>query len=61
MQHLAANASDLDRIHWLDRVGVKRAEAEAIAMVAALAEKPCWIIEGVYGWLLKRRFPARPR
>ncbi|CAN5131251.1 hypothetical protein BH11PSE4_BH11PSE4_24310 [soil metagenome] len=48
---------DLDRIHWLDKVGTKRAEAEAIAMVAALAEKPRWIIEGVYGWLAEAAFP----
>ncbi|HEY8335048.1 MAG TPA: hypothetical protein VIQ05_14750 [Tardiphaga sp.] len=48
---------DLDRIHWLDQVGVKRDEAEAKAMVAALAEKPGWIIEGVYGWLAEAAFP----
>ena len=42
---------DLDRVHWLDQVGIKRDEAEAKAMVAAMAGKPRWIIEGVYGWL----------
>ncbi|MDB5618437.1 hypothetical protein [Tardiphaga sp.] len=42
---------DLDHIHWLDRVGNKRDETEAKAMVAAIASRPNWIIEGVYGWL----------
>jgi adenylate kinase family enzyme len=44
---------DLDRIHWLKEVGIKRDEAEAKAMVAAMAGKPRWIIEGVYGWLVE--------
>jgi adenylate kinase family enzyme len=48
---------DLDRIHWLKEVGIKRDEGEAKAMVAALAEKPCWIIEGVFGWLAEAAFP----
>ena len=48
---------DLDLVHWLNKVGVKRDEAEAKAMVAALAEKPRWIIEGVYGWLAEAALP----
>ena len=49
---------DLDRIHWLDKVGVKRDEEQAKAMVASLAEQSRWIIEGVFGWLAE---PALPR
>jgi adenylate kinase family enzyme len=48
---------DLDRIHWLDKVGVKRDETEAKALVTALAETTRWIIEGVYGWLAEAAFP----
>jgi adenylate kinase family enzyme len=48
--------TDLDHIHWLDRVGVKRDEEEARERVAALAAKPSWIIEGVYGWLAEAAF-----
>jgi adenylate kinase family enzyme len=48
---------DLDRIHWLDEVGIKRDETEAKTMVAALAREPHWIIEGVYGWLAEAAIP----
>jgi adenylate kinase family enzyme len=48
--------TDLDHIHWLDKVGVKRDEEEARERVAALAAKPSWIIEGVYGWLAEAAF-----
>ncbi|KAA0075181.1 hypothetical protein [Tardiphaga sp. P9-11] len=48
--------TDLDHIHWLDKVGVKRDEEEAKERVAALAAKPSWIIEGVYGWLAEAAF-----
>jgi len=44
-------AHDLDRIHWLNKVGIKRDEEQAKAMVAALAKQSRWIIEGVFGWL----------
>lgn len=54
---VGAERTDLDHIHWLDKVGVKRDEAEAKVMVAALAERPRWIIEGVYGWLAEAAFP----
>ncbi len=49
--------TDLDHIHWLDRVGVKRDEEDAKERVAALAARPNWIIEGVYGWLAEAAFP----
>jgi adenylate kinase family enzyme len=48
--------TDLDHIHWLDKVGVRRDEEEARERVAALAAKPSWIIEGVYGWLAEAAF-----
>ena len=56
-QRIGAPAFDLDPIHWQDRVGVKREEALAIAMVVDLAAKPRWIIEGVYGWLAAAALP----
>jgi adenylate kinase family enzyme len=49
--------TDLDCIHWLDKVGVKRDEGEANELVAALAVKPNWIIESVYGWLAEAALP----
>jgi len=49
---------DLDRIHWQDKVGSKRDESQATAMVASLAGKPRWIIEGVFGWLAGVAVPA---
>ncbi len=48
---------DLDRIHWLDRVGAKRDEAEACELVRAAACEPRWIIEGVFGWLAEAALP----
>ena len=56
-QRIGAPAFDLDPIHWQDRVGVKREEALATAMVVELAGKPRWIIEGVYGWLAAPALP----
>jgi adenylate kinase family enzyme len=49
---------DLDRVHWQDKVGVKRGETEAKAMVAGIAAKPRWIIEGVFGWLADVALPS---
>jgi adenylate kinase family enzyme len=49
--------TDLDHIHWLDKVGVRRDESAAKEMVAGLAAKSNWIIEGVYGWLAEAAFP----
>jgi adenylate kinase family enzyme len=55
--YIAVPAIDLDPIHWQDKVGVKRNEARATAMVVELAGKPEWIIEGVYGWLAAAALP----
>jgi adenylate kinase family enzyme len=43
--------TDLDRVHWQSEVLVKRDERIATGMVAELAARPRWVIEGVYGWL----------
>jgi adenylate kinase family enzyme len=48
---------DLDRIHWLDKVGTQRDENDAKAMVAALAANRSWVIEGVFGWLAEVALP----
>jgi adenylate kinase family enzyme len=50
-------AIDLDHIHWLDKVGTQRDEAEAKELVRAAASEPRWIIEGVYGWLAGAALP----
>jgi adenylate kinase family enzyme len=52
-----AEVIDLDRIHWLDKVGVKRDEGDAKRMVSALAASSSWIIEGVFGWLSEVALP----
>ncbi len=60
-RQLAIRASfrvvDLDHIHWLDKVGSQRDEAEARELVHVAARKPRWIIEGVYGWLAEVALP----
>ena len=43
---------DLDTVYWQDQIRLaKRVEPAAKQMVAALAARPHWVIEGVYGWL----------
>lgn len=54
---MAVEVVDLDRIHWLGKVGVKRDEGDARQMVSALAANPSWIIEGVFGWLADVALP----
>lgn len=54
---MAVEVVDLDRIHWLGKVGVKRDEGDAKRMVSALAANPSWIIEGVFGWLAEVALP----
>jgi adenylate kinase family enzyme len=55
---VGCEAVDLDRVHWQDKVGSKRDEAEAKAMVADVAIRPRWIIEGVFGWLAEVALPS---
>ncbi len=45
-------AIDLDTLHW-ERDGHKRDEEAAKRLVREAAAAPRWIIEGVFGWLLK--------
>lgn len=54
---LSVSVTDLDRVHWLGAVGTKRDEEQAKSIVAALAEQPRWIVEGVYGWLAEVALP----
>ena len=43
---------ELDLLHWEDEGrGPKRDEAAAIALAQEATTAPCWIMEGVYGWL----------
>jgi adenylate kinase family enzyme len=44
---------DLDQIHWLsDEHSIPRPRAEALGMARIVADDPCWVIEGVYGWII---------
>jgi len=52
-EHLHAPWTDLDRIHWLcDEHSIPRPRAEALGMARIAADEPCWVIEGVYGWIV---------
>ena len=51
------SAIDLDSIHWLDKVGTQRNEAQARELVRAAASEQYWIIEGVFGWLAEVALP----
>jgi len=48
---------DLDRVHWDGTVGVRRDEEAARRMTRDEADKPRWVIEGVYGWLAEAALP----
>lgn len=51
-------AIDLDLLHWDgDGYGLKRNEDAARKMVLDIADKPRWIIEGVFGWLAEAALP----
>jgi adenylate kinase family enzyme len=54
---IGAPVTDLDHIHWRDKVGEQREESLATDMVVELAPRPRWIIEGVYGWLAAAALP----
>ena len=54
---MGAPSTDLDRIHWQDRVGNKREESLAVDMVLEVAREPRWVIEGVYGSLATTALP----
>ena len=49
---------DLDLLHWVDAgYRIKREEEVAKCLVRNAAAAPCWIIEGVYGWLAEIALP----
>jgi len=49
---------DLDFIHWeTDKFNVARDKSIAVNLVHAEAEAETWIIEGVYGWLIREAIP----
>ncbi|URM28092.1 adenylate kinase [Pseudomonas frederiksbergensis] len=44
---------DLDLIHWIsDEHSIPRPRAEALGMARVAASEQCWVIEGVYGWIV---------
>lgn len=44
---------DLDLIHWIsDEHSIPRPRAEALGMARVAASEQCWVIEGVYGWMI---------
>jgi adenylate kinase family enzyme len=48
----------LDDIYWEGVAGLKkRVEPAAKQMTSAVAEQPCWVIEGVFGWLVEVALP----
>ncbi|WP_454739235.1 adenylate kinase [Cupriavidus necator] len=52
--HLCAACVDLDLIHWLPGgYNVAREQDEAITLVRQAAESERWIIEGIYGILVR--------
>ncbi|QCY14483.1 adenylate kinase [Pseudomonas sp. MPC6] len=51
--HLLVPWIDLDSIHWLsDEHSIARPRGEALAMARIAASQECWVIEGVYGWMV---------
>jgi adenylate kinase family enzyme len=56
--HSETPVFDLDTIHWQgETYGTRRPENEARRLVAELAAKSSWVIEGVYGWLARIALP----
>ncbi|MHC8328773.1 P-loop NTPase family protein [Pseudomonas sp. LB1P83] len=46
--------TDLDQVHWAsDERSIARPRAEALGMARVLADEECWVIEGVYGWIVR--------
>ena len=53
-----ARAVDLDLLHWEgDGYRAKRDKNAARQLVLTAADEPCWIIEGVFGWLAEVAVP----
>jgi energy-coupling factor transporter ATP-binding protein EcfA2 len=48
----------LDDIYWEGAAGLKkRVEPAAKQLTSAAADEPCWVIEGVFGWLVDVAVP----
>jgi adenylate kinase family enzyme len=48
----------LDDIYWEGAAGLKkRVEPAAKQLTSAAAAEPCWVIEGVFGWLVDVAVP----
>jgi adenylate kinase family enzyme len=57
-RRLSTPATDLDSIHWQPgSYNVRRSEEAAVQMVQDAAEGERWVIEGVYGWLVRKALP----
>lgn len=46
----------LDDLHWLENFAGERPRDERNRMVEDVAERPSWIMEGIYGSILKQVF-----
>ncbi|WP_433738797.1 adenylate kinase [Pseudomonas putida] len=56
--HLQIPWTDLDQIHWLsDEHSIPRPRGDALAMARIAASEECWVIEGVYGWIITELLP----
>jgi len=54
--HLKATWVDLDLIHWLpdpERYNAGRRREDAIRLAREAANGSRWVIEGIYGWLIR--------
>lgn len=57
-QRLGVEALDLDAVHWEPGgYRIARERQAALSMVRAVASRPSWIVEGVYGWLAQAAAP----
>ncbi|MBK5352390.1 adenylate kinase [Pseudomonas sp. TH41] len=53
-EHLQVQWIDLDSIHWLsDEHSIARPRGESLAMARIAASEKRWVIEGVYGWIVR--------
>lgn len=51
---LAQPVTDLDNVHWLPGGHYEKRDREkAIELAVEAANAQCWIIDGVYGWLVQ--------
>lgn len=49
---LACSVTSLDSIYWQHQASLrKRGQADAVAKAREVAQRPEWVIEGVFGWL----------